>query len=248
MLSVLIITKNEEAVIKDCLNSLKDFADEIILIDSASGDDTVKIAEKNGARVINNTFKNFSEQRNFAFQQSKGDWILYIDADERVTDEFKKEAKSIIRDYKEESGIGGYFIKRKTYFYGKDWGLEDKVQRLFYRKRFVQWEGVVHETPKVDGTFGDIKPPIMHLTHRNLSQMLDKTNKWSEFEADLRLKAHHPKMNVFRFIRIMITGFFKSYISEKGFKNGTEGLIEAMYQSFSMFITYAKLWERQNRK
>lgn len=244
MLSVLILSKNEEDVIEECLKSVKGFADEIIVVDSYSTDKTVELAEKLGAKVIQNKFDDFSSQRNFALLKAKGDWIFYLDADERLTEEFKKEAKEVVNNFKED-GIGGYFVKRKTFFLGRDWGMSDKVQRLFYKKFFKGWEGVVHETPKIEGKFGEISSPILHFTHRNLSQMLEKTNEWSEYEAQLRLRVHHPKMNIFRFIRVMLTGFVQSYIKEKGYKNGTEGLIESIYQSFSMFITYAKLWEKQ---
>ena len=187
------------------------------------------------------------KQRNFAFSKVSFDWILYIDADERLTDEFKKEVKGVLDNFREENGIGGFFIKRKTFFFGKNWGLSDKMQRLFYKKNFIGWEGVVHETPKIKGSFSEIKSPILHLTHRNLYQMLEKTNEWSEYEAKLRFDSKHPKMSWWRFLRIMLTGFFKSYLLEKGYKNGTAGIIESIYQSFSMFITYAKLWEKQNR-
>lgn len=244
MLSVLIITKNEEELIADCIKSIKDIADEVIVLDANSTDKTREIAEKLGAKVVVNKFIDFADQRNFGFRQSQGDWVLYLDSDERATEEFRCDLKSTISSYDENSQIGGYYIKRKTYFYGKDWGLTDKVQRLFNKKNFIEWVGVLHETPKIKGDFGEISAPVLHYTHRDLSLMVDKTNEWSKFEADLRFKTNHPKMNVLRFVRVMATAFFRSYIGEKGYKNGTAGLVEAMYQAFSMFITYAKLWER----
>lgn len=248
MLSVIILTKNEEAVIADCIESIKDLADEIIVIDSSSEDRTVDIAKHLGAKVFEHDFIDFSKARNFGIEQAKGDWVLYIDADEQATNSFIGEVKDSISHYKIDSSIGGYYIRRKTFYYGRDWQFIDKVQRLFYKKKFKEWHGVVHETPKISGEFGVIKSPILHYTHRNLSQMIAKTNEWSKYEAELRLKAKHPKMNSLRFIRIMITGFIQSYIYQNGYKNGTEGVIEAIYQSFSMFITYAKLWEKQNKK
>lgn len=245
MLSVIVLAKNEEEVIKDCIESMRGVADEFIVVDSFSTDKTVEIAKKLGAKVYQNKFVDFSTQRNFAFSKTVNNWILYVDADERLTDEFKKEVRDVLDDFREENGIGGFFINRKTFFFGKDWGLSDKVQRLFYKKNFIGWEGVVHETPKIKGSFSEIKSPIIHLTHRDLCQMLEKTNEWSEYEAQLRFNVKHPKMSWWRFLRVMLTGFFKSYFLEKGYKNGTAGLIEAVYQSFSMFITYAKLWEKQ---
>ena len=149
MISVIILTKNEEEVIKDCVESMKGFAQKIVVIDSNSTDKTVDIAENLKAEVYKNKFIDFSKQRNFAFSKVSFDWILYIDADERLTDEFKKEVKGVLDNFREENGIGGFFIKRKTFFFGKNWGLSDKMQRLFYKKNFIGWEGVVHETPKI---------------------------------------------------------------------------------------------------
>lgn len=244
-LSIIILTKNSEEAIADCIESLKNFGDEILLVDSKSTDRTTEIAERLGARVIVHDFENFSSQRNFAMQKASYDWVLYIDFDEQSTEEFKKEVRKIIESNED---FNGYYIRRKTFYYGKDWGLTDKVQRLFFKPRFVEWYGVVHETPKIKGEFGIITSPILHYTHRNLSQMIEKTNEWSDFEAELRIKSGHPKMSTWRFFRVMITAFIQSYFFQKGYKNGTEGIIEAIYQSFSMFITYAKLWEKQQNK
>lgn len=249
MLSVIIITKNEQDVIEECIKSVKSVADEIIVVDDYSDDDTASIAQKCGAKVVQNKFVDFSKQRNFGISLVKNNWVLYLDSDERLTPEFITELKSIIgREKLKSDVISGYFIRRKTYYLGRDWGFSDRVQRLFYKPNFVEWKGLLHETPYIKGEFSEISSPILHFTHRSLSQMIKKTNNWSEYEAQLRLKANHPKMNVFRFFRIIITGFAGSYFKEKGYKNGTEGLIEAIYQSFSMFITYAKLWEKQNQK
>lgn len=230
------------------LESVKGLADEVIVVDSGSKDKTVEIAKKYGARIIQHPFKNFADQRSFAMKQAYGDWILFLDSDERATPEFIDEVLATIASFDQQSKIGGYFIPRKTFYFGKDWGMTDHVQRLFLRNRFVEWKGVVHETPVIEGEFGELRQPVLHFTHQNLSQMLAKTNKWSEFESDLRIKANHPHMTVLRFIRVIATGFLSSYIKDKGYKNGTEGMIEAIYQSFSLFITYAKLWEKQQEK
>jgi len=245
MLSVIIITKNEEDTIADCIKAVKEIADEIIVVDALSIDKTSEIAKDLGAKVFVRNFTNFSDQRNFGFKRSRGDWVLYLDADEQATEEFKTELKKTIANYKKESGIGGYFIKRRNFYLGKDWNYTDKVQRLFRREFFGGWHGKVHESARITGEFGVIESPVLHYTHRDFYRMVEKTNEWSEFEAEERLLAHHPQMNILRFIRVMLTGFFKSYFCENGWRNGTAGVVEAVYQAFSMFITYAKLWEAQ---
>ena len=245
MISVLIITKNEEEVIEKCIESVKELADEIVVVDDSS-DQTGQIAEKLGARVVKNEFKNFSDQRNIALKHARYEWIFYIDADERATPGFINEVKEKIKASPED--LAGFFVRRKTFYMGRDWNFTDKVERIFRKSKLLGWRGIVHETPSVDGEIEIINEPILHYTHRNLSQMLEKTNSWSEYEAKLRFDAYHPKMNLPRFIRVIVTGFLKSFFREKGYKNGTAGLIEAIYQSYSMFITYSKLWEMQNKK
>ena len=233
-ISVLIISKNEEDVIEDCIKSVKSLADEIILVDD-SDDKTPEIAKKLGAKVVRNAFKNFADQRSLATSLAANDWIFYIDSDERVTPAFIKDLKSRIFDLRLDTEIGGFWVRRKTFFYGKDWGFADRVQRVFKKDKLKGWHGVVHETPQVDGRLLTIDEPILHHTHRDFEQMVKKTNEWSEFEADLRLKTNHPKMNVLRFARVMTTAFLGSYFREGGWKNGTAGIMEAIYQSFSIY-------------
>lgn len=245
MISAIIITYNEEDVLEDALKSLSGFADEIVLVDSNSTDKTQSIAQRYKAKIISHKLISFAEQRNVGLKHTNGEFVFYLDADESLTSEFKTEALRVISNFEEDSNIAGFYIKRKTYYFNKDWGLTDRVQRLFFKKRLKSWYGDVHETPRVEGELLEISSPIIHSTHRNLSQMLEKTNKWSDIEAKLRFDSNHPRMSWWRFPRVMIPAFLKSYIQEKGYKNGTKGVIEGLFQAYSMFITYAKLWEMQ---
>lgn len=247
MLTVVVLTKNEELCIADCLESVKGFADEILIIDDRSEDRTVEIAKKMGAKTLNYKSESFSDKRNYAMDNAKSNWVLYLDADERATDAFKKEVEVTLGNYREDNEINGYFIRRNNFYYGQEWGFVDKMHRLFYKKKFKTWRGDVHETAEIEGKFGEIENPVIHDTRRSIERMVEKTNSWSEIEAELRFRAHHPKMTVLRFMKIMITGFAQSYFKQNGYKNGTAGIIEAIYQAFSLFITYAKLWERQQK-
>lgn len=242
-LTAIIIAKNEEEVIADALDSVS-FCDEIILVDNKSTDRTVEIAKRFNAKVVSEEGNNFSDFRNSGLKKAKGKWLLYIDADERVTPELKDSILEVIT--KKQNEYTAYKLKRKNFYLGNfEWPEVESISRLFKKDNLEEWYGELHESPKLTGDVGEIDGYLHHFTHRNLSYMLDKTNKWSEIESDLRISSHHPEMKWWRFPRVMLTAFVDSYIKQKGYKLGTPGLIESMFQSYSIFITYAKLWEKQ---
>lgn len=245
-ISAIILTKNSEEFIADCIDSVS-FCDEIIVVDDNSTDRTPDLAKHMGAHVFQDESKSFAEKRNFGLKKAKGKWVFYIDSDERVSSELLDSIKEIIN--KDKSASSAYRVKRKNFYLGNnEWPYIEKLERLFKRNKLTEWYGELHETAKVDGSLEDIEEGfLLHYTHRNLTVMIDKTNKWSDVEADLRLKAHHPKMSGWRFFRVMLTGFYGSYVKQEGWRAGTAGLVESLYQAFSMFITYAKLWEKQNK-
>ena len=119
------------------------------------------------------------------------------------------------------------------------------MERFFKKDDLEEWYGDIHETARVKGEIGKLEGFLLHFTHTDLTSMVEKTIKWSQVEAALRFNAHHPQMSWWRFYRVMLTAFYDSYIKQKGWKAGTAGLVESIYQSFSMFITYARLWEMQ---
>ena len=241
-ISGVIIAKNEEKMIADALESIS-FCDEIIVIDNSSIDETKKISEEKNAKVYNMSSSNFSDLRNYGLSKASHDWILYIDADERVDDKLQSSIKKILSD---GSTYSGFKLKRKNYYLGKnEWPNIEKLERLFKKEKLKIWKGKLHESPVVEGEIGELEGFLLHFTHRDLESMLAKTIEWSSVEAFLRYNTNHPKITWWRFPRVMITAFLNSYVKQKGFKAGTVGVIESMYQSFSMFITYAKLWELQ---
>ena len=243
-LSVVIIARNAENIIEHAIKSV-DFADEIIVIDNSSSDKTLEIAKKNKALVFSCKTDSFSQLRNYGHEKAKGEWILYIDSDERITDELKKEIISVI---KLDLDIVAYKIKRKNFYLGvHEWPYVETMMRLFLNSKLKKWTGILHESPVVDGNVGVLNNFLLHYTHQNLSSMLTKTIEWSNYEAKLRFEANHPKMSWWRFPRVMLSAFLNSYIKQGGWRIGTVGLIESIYQAFSMFITYAKLWELQDK-
>ena len=121
----------------------------------------------------------------------------------------------------------------------------DYVLRLIKKEDFVRWEGDLHEQPKIEGKIYHLTEPLIHKKHDKLSDMVDKTNKWSEIEAKLMFEAHHPTMNFFRFISAGFREFWLRMIIQTAFLDGTPGIIYGLYQVFSRLISYSKLWEIQ---
>lgn len=242
-ISTIILTKNSEELIKDCLESLR-WVDEIVIVDDSSKDKTLEIAKKAGCRVF--TFSgDFSAKRNFGAEKARGEWLLYVDVDERVTPLLRKEILSAL----ESPSFSAYIVPRRNIFLGKKmrWGgwWPDYVLRLIKKDSLVGWEGELHEQPKVEGGVGKLKEPLTHISHRSLTEMVDKTNEWSEIEAKLLFRAHHPKMTWWRFLSVGTREVWFRGIKKLGFLDGTVGIIEIIYQAFSRMITYAKLWEMQ---
>lgn len=243
-ISAIIIAKNESERIASCIDALT-WTDEIIVVDSGSTDGTPEIARRKGARVITLESSDFSRIRTEGVKHAANRWLLYIDADEEMTDALRKEILNIVLS---DDQLGGYVIPRKNYYLSHPWPYMDGMVRLIDTNALVRWEGVVHEHAVVRGKIGTLRSYLIHNTHRNLAEMIRKTNVWSETEARLRFRQHHPKMTWWRFFRVICTGFFDSYFRQGGWRAGTVGLIESMYQGFSMFITYAKLWEMQTEE
>lgn len=243
-LSAIIIAKNEEERIAKCLESVA-FADECIVVDNGSTDRTMDIARQHGAKVYQATEKDFSSVRELGLREASGKWVLYIDADEEVGEALQTEIYSVIRS---PGAVTTYLVKRDTYYLGYHWPYQDVVERLFLKSALKGWHGRLHETPVFSGQTAILTQPLIHRTHRTLEEMLAKTNDWSVIEAELRYEGDHPPVVWWRLMRVMITGFCRSFFIQGGWRAGTLGWIESIYQAFSMFMTYAKLWEMQQKR
>lgn len=242
-LTAIILTKNEEPRIERCLASLS-WVDAIVVVDNGSTDDTVKIAKKMGATVVVDTTQSFAKLREQGAAKATTTWILYVDADEIVTPKLKEEILEVMAQ-----GMGAaYWIKRRNYYLGHPWPTRDRMIRLIRKDALKGWRGALHESAEVVGDIGVLDEPLIHHSHRTLEEMVAKTNVWSEEEATLRYRAHHPPMVAWRFIRVMVTAFWDSFIKQGGWRAGTAGWVESIYQAFSMFVTYAKLWEMQQHQ
>jgi glycosyltransferase involved in cell wall biosynthesis len=246
-LSVIIITKNEEDRIKACLESVK-WADEIIVADNGSTDSTLGLAKKYTDKILKYDLIDFSSLRNRAMNEAKGEWVLFVDSDERVLQPLREEIQNLI----ENSDYSAFALSRKNIIFGKEvrYGpfFPDWVIRLLKRGEFEGWVGKVHEYPKFKGKLGYSKNSLLHLTHRGVDQIVLKSLEWSKIDAKLRLDSGHPKMSSWRFLRIFISELFNQGILRKGFFSGSVGIMDSILQAFSMYMTYIRLWELQQEK
>jgi glycosyltransferase involved in cell wall biosynthesis len=248
-ISAIIISRNEEEKLADCLRSLK-WVDELVVIDNASTDKTPDIAKKEGARVIRAPEEyalRYSELRNLGLKNTTGEWVLYVDSDERVTPSLKREITLLLK--RPVTKYSAYAIPRRNFIFGfelKHVGLwPDYVIRLFLRKKLKKWVKDLHEEPVFEGEIKHMENPLIHVKHKDLSEMVDKTNGWSEIEAKLMYDAGHPQMNIPRFLTAMLREFWLRMVRQTAFIDGSVGIIYAIYLVYSKFISYAKLWELQ---
>jgi len=252
-ISFVIVARDEEKMIGGCLRSLK-WADEVIVINHGSEDKTKKIAQQFGAKVFDLSREkrvNYSRPRNEGLKRALGEWIFYIDADERVSQELRKELQEMDLDSESEKHTW-FAVPRMNVILGKPmkhggW-WPDYVKRLFKKSSLSKWRGELHEEPVVEGMMGKLKSPLRHEKHETVFEMLEKTNEWSEIEGKLMFESNHPPMNIVRFCSAMAREFWYRMIKKMAFLDGPKGIIMAMYQVYSRFISYAKLWEMQISK
>jgi len=245
-ISVILATYNEEKNIKDCLESIKDLADEIVIVDGTSTDKTVEIASYYTKKIfIRENPLMFHKNKQYAIEKATGDWILYLDADERVTPSLKKEIKSVIRNPKSE--INGFWIPRKNIIFGKwirytGW-WPDYQLRLFRRgKAFLPCKSV-HEQPQLTGKAGYLKNPLVHYNYQTVSQFVQKLNKlYTENDKNIFL-SEGKKFNWQDVIHFPSNEFLKRFFLEEGYKDGFHGLVLSIFQAFSSFVTFTKIWE-----
>ena len=251
MISVVILTKNEEENIIDCLEKIL-WVDEIIIIDDNSEDRTIEVIKSlnNGKikiyeRWLNN---NFSEQRNFGLSKSTKEWVLFIDADERVSEELKDELNSIVIN-KDRKSIG-FLIKRVDYIGGKKlkYGEVGNLKLLRFAKRGSgSWVGSVHEEWQIDGDVSELEAELLHYPHPNVKEFLWEINFYSSLKSK-ELFENKIKMSPQDTLLYPLGKFIRNYFFKLGFFDGLEGLVFAIMMSFHSFLVRGKLWLLWNKK
>lgn len=242
--SVAIITKNEERNIRDALESVREF-EEIVVVDALSDDKTLDICKEYTDKIYSLPWQGFARQKQFAVDRTNLQWVLVLDADERVTEELKEE----IRKRLTEEYFDGYFIPRKNFFLGKwikhsGW-WPDYTLRLFRKDRGRFEDREVHEKVVVVGQVGYFKSPLIHYSYESLSDLYRKIELYSNLSAaEIISKDKYSKAKVvLKMVFSPVFTFLKMFLIRRGFLDGVRGLILASVYSFYTFLKYAKVWE-----
>ncbi len=244
LITVIILTKNEEQNIEKCIESVK-WCDEIILIDDNSTDKTLQIAKKYKTIIYSHPLNNnFSNQRNFGISKAKNEWILFLDADEVISDALSYEISNAI-GLKDQNlnDFSGFYIKRVDYMWDKKlkYGETGNAWCLrLAKKTSGQWEGKIHERWKVKGLVGKLVNPILHFPHQTLKEFLQEVNFYTDIRAK-ELKEKNTRVFFWSIILYPLGKFVVNYIFKRGFLDGVCGLIVAIIMSFHSFLVRSKL-------
>lgn len=246
-LSVVVITKNEEANLGRCLESVA-FADELIVVDSQSTDRTQEIARAHNAGLIVIEWEGFGPAKQAGVDAATGDWILSIDADEELTGELAAEIKQVLSS---AESADGYYIGRRTNFLGRwiyhcGW-YPDRVLRLFRRGRGRFDGAVVHEKVMVDGEVGRLNGELLHYSYRTLDEYLIKFNRYTTLGAEEALRAG-KRSGWVQIVLKPLASFFSHYVVRQGFRDGLEGFLISVLSSGAVLVKYAKLRDLRRRQ
>ncbi len=239
MISAVILTKNEEAIIEDCIKAVS-WCDEIILLDDKSTDNTVLLAKELGAKALVHQLTDFASQRNYALEHTMGDWIFFVDADEKVSDALRKEIQNVLAN----NDIKGYFLRRQDTMWGKalKYGETANIKLLRLAKKDAgAWQGKVHETWHVTGKTAELSNPLLHYPHQSIAEFLFKINRYSDIRAR-ELYVEGVKANALLIILYPQAKFVLNYVIKLGFLDGVAGFIHALMMSMHSFLVRGKLW------
>ena len=246
-LSVVVITRNEERKLRRCLEPVS-WADEIVVIDSYSTDDTVNIAEGYTGRVFRRAWSGFADQRNFGMEQAGGDWILFLDADEYVTDGLGKRIRKLLRDGGE---YDAYKIHRLEHFLGfpiRHGTLNPSYQPRLLRRGKGYWTGGAHAHIEVNGRgeLGLIHEDLYHDSHNSISDFIARIDRYTTVDAEERVQAGQ-RVGRLRLLFSPLGMAWKCYIVKKGYRDGFPGLLFSLCMGIYSFLRLVKVWQRGSR-
>jgi glycosyltransferase involved in cell wall biosynthesis len=245
-LSITILAQDEEEMLPDCLSSVS-FADDIVVVDSGSTDRTVEIAEAMGAKVFFRKWDGEGKQRSFALDKCRYDWVLVLDADERLPEE----TRALVPEYIGSEKADAYSFPRKNFLNGKwikraGW-WPDREVRLFRKSKARYDDTIIHKTLRITGNVESSPSPIVHYPVRNLSQVIAKINRYSSLGAEELLKKGRRSSAITPVIKGM-AAFIKLYVIKLGVLDGYEGFVISFCHGVNTCFKYLKLREANQRK
>ena len=241
-ISVIITTFNEEINIEDCIRSVL-WADEILVVDSLSTDRTVELARKHPVKLLEREYFGSAAQKNWSMDRVENDWVLILDADERLTDDL---ALEILQLLIEGPQFYGYFLRRRNIVLGKvirhsGWST-DKVIRFFHRGHGRYPDRRVHADLDIEGPTPVLRNPLLHYTFRSLDQYWEKLRNYAEWGAAQGFREGR-RAGLLELAGRPIWRFFRTYVLQLGFLDGLHGLVVCGLQAFGSFLKYARLWD-----
>lgn len=252
-LSVALAVYNEESNLAACLDSIKELAGEIVIVDGHSSDQTVAIAQKFGATVISEENRtNFHINKQLAIDACHGQWILQLDADERVSSMLSTEIATIVNS-DPAKGFDAYYLKRHNYFLGrwmnKGGMYPDPVIRLFRKDKAHLPQASVHELMTVEGAIGWLSQDLLHIADPSFSRYLLRSNRYTTLQAEEWLSGGDIGIDTVSIIKYFLLKpfmrFFEIYIRHKGFMDGFPGFVFAYYSGLHIISSYVKYWEKK---
>jgi (heptosyl)LPS beta-1,4-glucosyltransferase len=246
-ISATIIVHNEELNIAAVCETVS-WADEIVIVDSDSLDRTVEIARQYTDRIFNREFKGYKDKHEFADAQATGDWIFWIDADERLTPQLREEIREL-RQRDPATLPAGFRLTRRTHYLGR-WinhsGWYPDYQMRLYQKAASYWDGVSpHETARVRGRVENLTGELLHYTTRSLSEYHRVLDSYTTLAADYH-QSKGKRVHGWDLFILPVATFIRTYIIKQGFRDGVQGLVIAMFTVYGVFLKYAKVWEKNN--
>jgi glycosyltransferase involved in cell wall biosynthesis len=229
MISVTVIAKNSQATLSRCLNSVKNIADDlVVVVDPATGDDTARIAKELGARVFYRPFDDFSSQKSYCLSKTRHDWVLSLDADEWISHQLAGQIVTAISSEK----YAAYKIPRLNIIFGRpinysNWSPRDDTHIWLFKKSASTWQGQVHEEIAVRGPVGELTGLKYHLNYTSVDQFITRLNLYTSREAESSRMYVHP-----------LTDFFRRFIWHQGFRDGWHGF----FLSYLMLIYHLSAW------
>ena len=244
--SATIITLNEADHISDAIDSVS-WADEIVVVDSGSTDGTLDIARARGARVSTRAWTGYVDQKNHAASLASHDWIISLDADERVTPELAAEIQTLLRS---EPPRRGYRMPRVTFHLGRWIRTTDfypDYQARLYDRRAASWRGhLVHESVQVNGGVDYLRGELQHYSFRDLTDHVERVNHYTTLAAR-QLHAAGRRATPVDMLVHPAAAFLRNYVLRRGFLDGSAGLLISIVNAYSVFLKFAKLWELRTK-